>query len=176
MHPIVTRRCLLPFLLLGLYLSLMDCSGLPIIGGGNKPQAWNLNITKNTPATIEVDIVGIAPLEKASFESYSVDKYFSANDPRRAALQVGRDRLTMVLSQTEPWVIDRKDEIWEQWFARGVTEVMLVARLPGKFQDGPADPRRLFIPLGKKEWKAKGKTLEIEIQDTLIRPMTPQKR
>jgi len=52
---------------------------------------------------------------------------------------------------------------------------MLIARLPGRFEGGASDPRRLFIPLGKKEWKAKGKTIEIQIQDTLIRVMTPQK-
>jgi hypothetical protein len=145
--------------------------------GGGKTKAWTLKLTKATPATIEVDLVGVAPLDRASLESYPVDKYFSPNDPRRAGLQVGRDRLSKVLlSQNEPWIIDRKDEIWATWRSRGVTEVLVLARLPGKFDTGAADPRRLFIPLDPKKWDAKDQTIEIELQDTLIRPMTRQKR
>lgn len=158
----------------------LACLSIPLTGckmlGGSKAVPWTLKITKATPATIEVDVIGVAPLDKASLQGYPVDSYFSANDPRRTGLQVGRDRLTKVLQSSEPWVIERDDPIWQGWRNRGVTELLILARLPGRFESGPSDPRRLFIPLEKGAWDAKDKTLEIEIQDTLIRVMTRQKQ
>jgi hypothetical protein len=159
--------------LAGLCVALSGCK---VVGGGSKAAAWNLTITKATPATIEVDLVGVTPLDKTSLEGYPVDKYFSANDPRRTGLKVDRDRLTRVLQSNEPWLIDRKDPIWAGWRERGVTELLVLARLPGRFEGGPNDPRRLFIPLQKGKWDAQGSTLEVEIQDTLIRVMTRQKQ
>ena len=69
-------------------LILAVCLCVPLIGckavrGKPKAVAWNLQITKATPATIEVDVIGVTPLDKSSLEGYPVDKYFSANDPRR---------------------------------------------------------------------------------------------
>jgi hypothetical protein len=58
---------------------------------------------------------------------------------------------------------------------RGATELLLIANLPGHFNSGPADPRRVFIPLDKNAWKADRGTLQIEVQDDLIRVMTPQR-
>ncbi len=141
------------------------CSSAPKVPKG-KP--YNVSITKTTPASIEVDLVGVNPLEKSMFTGKSIDDYWLPGDSLRKGLVDGRDRLTVQLKMGEPWVLDRKDKIWQTWKSRGVNELLLIANLPGSFQPGPADPRRLFVPLG--DWK--GKTIEIEVREAQIVPLT----
>lgn len=137
-----------------------------------KGKPYNISITKTTPASIEVDLIGVSPLEKPMFQGKSIDEYWLPGDPLRKGLVEGRDRLTVQLKMGEPWVLDRKNKIWKTWIkGRGVNELLLIANLPGTFKGGPADPRRLFIPLGG--WK--GKTIQIEVREAQIVPLTPRK-
>lgn len=135
-----------------------------------KPRPWNLNITKTTPASIEVDLIGVNEIERPAWEGYDLDKYWQPGDLRRA----NADKLSMNLQTGSPWVIPRNDPKWQRWMQRGATDLLLIANLPGSFTPGPADPRRVFIPLDKNAWKASRDTLQIEVQDNLVRVMTPQ--
>lgn len=145
------------------------CSSTPKAAKG-KP--YNVRITKTTPASIEVDLIGVSPLEKPMFQGKSIDDYWLPGDPLRKGLVEGRDRLSVQLKLDEPWVLDRKNKIWKTWIkSRGVNELLLIANLPGTFQGGPADPRRLFVPLS--EWK--GNTIKIEVREAQIVPLTPRK-
>jgi hypothetical protein len=141
-------------------------------GGGGaakiKPKAYNVSITKTTPASVDVELIGITELEKPQWEGYSMTKYWSPGDPLRGNTP---DKLSQSLELNKPWKLDRKDPIWDKWLRRGVAYLVIVARLPGKFEDGAADPRRLFISLDKHAWQ--GKTLEFEVRETQIRPLTP---
>jgi hypothetical protein len=135
-----------------------------------KPRAWNITVTKATTAAIQADIVGINSLEKPTWANYSIDNYWTnPNSLRRDA-----DKLTQLLQTGKPWVISITDSKWQQWKARGVTELVLIADLPGRFDPGPGDPRRVFLTLDKNAWKSKDQ-IEIQIQENLIRVMTPQK-
>jgi len=136
---------------------------------GAKP--WNLSINKTTSASIQVDLIGITEAEKPYWEGYNLDKYWSDGDLRRQ----NAHPLTQVLKMGQPWVVPATDPRWQEWLNRGATELLIVANLPGHFDAGPADPRRLFLPLTKGVWQAKNDTLEIEVQDTLIVVNTPQK-
>jgi hypothetical protein len=70
-------------------------------------------------------------------------------------------------------VISHDDPHWQKWLSHGATELLVLANLPGHFAPGPTDPRRIILPLDKNQWKTKGGRLEIEVQDTIVRPLTP---
>lgn len=148
----------LPFLVL---VGLMTgCSSTPV--------AWNVKIHK--PATIEVDLVGVKEREKPLLDAYSIDKYWSPDDPVRK----DADKLSSDAKPTEDWLITRKDPKWKSWLNRGVGGVFIIANLPGNFDSGP-DPRREYLPLTKGHWDAKKRTLEIEVQSSRILILTPEK-
>jgi hypothetical protein len=136
-----------------------------------KNQPWSLNLTKVTPASIEVDLIGVSQLEKAAWEGYPLDNYWAPGDLRRR----NADKLTSNFQSGNTWSVPQTDPKWKGWLGRGASELLIIANLPGSFPSGPADPRRIFLPLDKKAWEAKGQTLEIQIQDTLINVMTPPK-
>jgi hypothetical protein len=129
-----------------------------------KPVAWNLSITKKTPASIEVDLIGVTENEKQFYQSLTMENYWPNSAVRRDA-----DKLTQILTN-DPWVVSRNDPIWAEWKKRGVTTLFVVANLPV-----PNGLWKVALPLDKKMWDAKNYTLDIEIQNTLIRVQTPEK-
>jgi len=135
------------------------------------PRPWNINITKTTPASIQIDLIGITKSEEPKWEGYGMDQYWSDGDLRRK----NADSLTQTLKMNQPWKISIKDPQWHKWLNRGATELAVIANLPGKFPPGSADPRLNFFPLSRRAWKAKNHTLEFEVQDTIVIPLTPQR-
>src|SRR5438093_2975693 len=82
MNP-MTRKAVsnLSPLLLAIALIAVGCFG----GSKIKPTAWNITIVKtNTPASIEVDLIGITEEEKPEWDGYSIDKYWTPGDQKRA--------------------------------------------------------------------------------------------
>jgi hypothetical protein len=141
-----------------------------VVGCSTAPRPWNLSITKTTPASIQVDLIGITESEKPKWEGYSMDLYWSERDLRR----INAKPLTQTLTMGKAWTISENDPKWQDWLNRGATELVIIANLPGKFPPGAADPRLNFFPLGKTAWKAKDHTLVFEVQDTMVIPLTPQ--
>ena len=137
-----------------------------------QPAPWNVSITRETPAPIEVDLIGVTEAEKPFWAGCDLDKYWTLGDPLRRQ-QV--DKLSMTLKSNQPAILQRDDPKWKDWLSRGATDLLIIANFPGQFTPGPTDPRRKFLPLDKKSWDAKNQTLEIRVQDTLIRVQTPQK-
>jgi hypothetical protein len=133
--------------------------------------AWDVVITKTTPASIEVDLIGISSIERPAWEGYDLDQYWSPGemDSRRAHA----DKLSKNLQTGQPWVVSWSDPQWQKWLDRGATELLILANLPGQFAPGRTDPRRTFLPLDRNHWRTKGNRLEIEVQDTIVRPLTP---
>jgi len=165
MKPLPAKSALVVLLLTALVLA--GCGG----GGKAKINAkpWNLSITKNTPSAIEVDVIGVTDIEKPAWEGYSINNYWMPGDQRRT----DADKLTMDLPTGKEWVIDRENPQWKKWLDRGVTWVLIIARLPGRFEGGASDPRRIFASLDKKAWKEK--TIKFEVRDSEIRSLTPQR-
>jgi len=137
-----------------------------------RPVAWNVSITKATPASIEVDLVGVNPSEKPYWmNSVKPDDYWKANSSTRQNAK----KVSTSFKDGQTWCLNKSDPIWKVWFSYGSTELMIMANLPGKFPNDAFDRRRLFLSLGKKEWKpAKKETIEVEVQDEFIRVLTPQ--
>ena len=139
-----------------------------------KPVPWNVSIIKHTTATIEVDLVGVTPLEKLQWmNGVKPGDYWKPNN----SLRKGVNKSSKNLETGKAWVLKKEDRIWKDWLKKGATDLMIMANLPGNFEDsGPFDRRRVFIPLGKNKWKKpKDKTIEIEVQDGIINVLTPQK-
>jgi len=153
-----------------LWVAMMVATGFVAGCSSTHPQPWNISINKTTYASIDVDLIGITELEKPAWEGYDIDKYWRDGDLRRQ----NANKITQILKMGQPWTVSIDDPKWQEWMNRGVTELLIIANLPGHFDAGSGDPRRLFLPLDKHSWKAKDDTLEIEIQDTLILVNTPQ--
>lgn len=161
MNLTIARKLRLPVLLLTLALVAVGCATAK-----PKPIAWNIIITK--PAGIEVDLVGVTQREKPRLAAYAMDKYWSPRDLERQ----NADKLSS-RPNTASWDISDTDPIWKKWLGRSVSDICVIANLPGTFE-GAADPRREFLPLDKKHWDAKGRTLEIIVQENRIQVLTPE--
>lgn len=156
----------LSILVVALSFVTAGCSSTP------KPVPWNVNITKTTPASIEADVVGVSPSDKPYWmNSVKPDDYWKANNTVRK----GAKKVSQVLQKDQPWLINREDPIWNEWFSYGTTELMIMANLPGGGDNSPFDRRRIFVTLDKNAWDTKDKTIKIEVQDQFIRVTTPQK-
>jgi hypothetical protein len=137
-----------------------------------KPVAWHVNLNKVTIASVEVDVIGISPSEKPYWQSAKVDDYWQPGSSLRK--DVANRRVSSDFRSGATWTLEQTNSIWQTWFNDGATELMIIARLPGSsFDNGPYDRRRIFVPLGKDLWKAKNRTLQIEVQDEFIRVLTP---
>lgn len=156
------RKLRLPILLLVLVGVAVGCGTTK-----PKPVVWTIKITK--PAGIEVDLVGVTMREKPRLEAYALDKYWSPQDKERK----NADKITS-RPQITSWVVPVSDLTWKKWLDRSVTDVCVIANLPGTFE-GTVDARREFLSLDKNHWIAKDRTLEIEIRENRILILTPEK-
>ncbi len=171
MNPELPKHRLYPLLLLGLVCVLAaGCGSTPKTG---KPAKWDIKVTKVTPASIEVDLIGISKSEDAYWRNVKLDEYWKANSPLRA--QVEKRAKTTKFETAQTFVLAQDDPVWATWFGYGAVELVVMANLPGKFSNDLADPRRLILPLDKKQWLAKNKTIELEVSDVQVRALTPQK-
>jgi len=156
-----------------LAMVLGGCASAPKI----KPTPWTLSITKKTPASIEMDIIGVTESDQKYYEGMSWDDYWKADS------QIRRDapRLTRFLQKDKSWSVALKKDPkhpeyeddsakWADWSRRGVVELLLVARLPetGGLWKVP-------LPLDKNAWP-KNQAIEVEVLDSRIVVLTPPAR
>lgn len=143
-----------------LILPLTGCKSSPT----GRPIAWNLNITKKTTASIQVDLIGVASKNEENFLSgLSADEYWKPDSQIRKDSEKLGNRMTKFLQEGQPWVISQSDPQWQTWLNRGVYELYVIARLPEATGDW-----KVPLPLGKKVWDAKGRTLDIVVVDSGI--------
>jgi hypothetical protein len=165
MNPITARIISLPALLVALALVAVGCGT-----SKPKPVAWQISITKRTAASIRVDLVGVKPGdEKRYYEGLTKAQYWGT-DGQETQARKDTDKISHDLEKDQPWIVNRDDSQWTKWINRGVTELLVMADLPGN-----SGLWRVALPLDKKVWDAKDKTLEIEVQDTRVSVLTPQK-
>ncbi len=134
--------------------------------------AWNLKIKKSTPASVEVDILGISSSEDSYWRrSVKPDDYWNPNKPIRKQAQA-RAKSTR-FENDSVYLLKMDDPIWTQWRGYGSSELLIMANLPGTYSNDESDPRRAILSLGKNAWQAKDKTIELEVLDGQIRVLTP---
>jgi hypothetical protein len=154
----------------GLSLALVVATGFGCRSAS--PRAWNVNFNKNTLTTVEVDTIGVSPSLKPELQNMSVDEYWAPGSPLRKNLM---DRIVTCDFQTGTnWVIKVDDPMWQKWLGYGSTELMVIGRLSiSEASTGTYDRRRIFLSLAPRDWKAKHKTVEIEVRDQFILVVTP---
>lgn len=147
-------------------IAVVGCKSAP---PGGRPVAWNFSITKKTPASIEVDLIGVAAANEENFlNGVSREDYWKSDSQIRNDQRKLGNMLTKFLKVNEPWVVGREDPQWQTWLNRGVTKLFVIARLPEATGDW-----RVPVSLGKKAWNAKDKTIEIVVVDSGIQILTP---
>lgn len=119
---------------------------------------------------VELDLVpAYTESEKNAFMARPVSDYFR-NDTGNGVRANQKTKKTFTLTTAHRREeIARKDPIWKNQWSRGkriASYLIVVADITGDFPAGvdPNDPRRFVISLDDKVWKAKNKTLTIQIQ------------
>ena len=99
-------------------------------------------------SSVQVDVVGLNP-NNQTLKALPVPQYWrGASAPYRADIKSFR----FGPNSPQTYTIAASDPIWQHWKSTGVTEVMVIADLPGVFADlpGDADQRRKIIPIKSK--------------------------
>lgn len=160
-------------LVLAAIVGLSGCATAP------KPSAYEVAVTVDPSlagASLQVDLVGANELsDLPKWQTYSVTEYWQPGnafrrDANKVTLAFGRGRPeTQVLASTDPR--------WAEWLRTGALHLVIVADLPGPVSDqtGNADPRRLILPLDRAVWGSKTSRIEVIVQESGLRLVTPRK-
>lgn len=150
-------------------LLILSASILVQVGcTSSRPVAWNVSITKKTTASIQVDLIGVATKNEENFlNGVSAEEYWKPNSQIRNDQRKLGYLQSKSLQMDQPWVLSRNDPQWQTWLDRGVFELYVIARLPEAVGDW-----KVTLPLSKKVWAAKNKTLEIVVVDSGISVQT----
>ena len=152
---------------------LAGCASAP------KPVPYNIEITLDgslAGTSLQLDIIGANETsDLPKWQNYSVTQYWQpGNAFRRDARKV-----TFAFGRGQPTVqtLLSSDPQWAEWLRTGALHLVLVADLPGAMSDqvGNADPRRLILPLDRAAWGSKVNKIEIVVQGSGLRLMTPRK-
>lgn len=152
-----------------------------LLTGCNTPTARNFNLRIEVdPAlagsSVQLDIIGAnAVSDLPKWQTYSVSDYWQPGDPLRrdsdkTVLRFGQGKpTTQMFSSTDP--------IWNRWLGTGALYLVVLVDLPGLSADreGNADPRRLILPLDTREWRSGTDTIELRVQESGIRLLTPKR-
>jgi hypothetical protein len=154
-------------------LPLVFCGVLAVGCGSHKPKPvrWDVTLIKETPASIELDLVGVSSADKPAWENnIKVDDYW-----KNGAVRKGARKVTTTFENGKTWELKSTDPIWDTWLSYGATELMIIANLPGKHENGPYDRRRKFLPLQAGAYDTKDKTVRVEVQEENLQVLTPLK-
>ncbi len=98
--------------------------------------------------TLEVDVVGLPAAEAQRLSEEPVGGYFGASGTLRRSLP----RFTAYFDRQDAGAktLPRDGGLWRAWQDAGAEALVVVANIPGfSDQAGPADPRRLVVPLSE---------------------------
>lgn len=157
-------------------LAETGCSSCKPGGGPGKPEAFNLQVNLGDSlkdSSVVVDLIAANAYDLERLKTYSVNKYWKPGDPMRQDLPkvsfsfVSGDKLDRSLPATDPK--------WKTWMTTGVQYLVVIADLPGVFEEGKngsEDPRRQIVPICKCYWPSGTEGLAIEIQASGVRVLT----
>ena len=161
---------------LALVAFFSGCASTPTV----KPKAYAIEI-KIDPSlvgtSLHMDLVGANELaDLPKWQSYSVTSYWQPGnafrrDAVKSTLSFGRGTPdTQVLLATDPR--------WAEWLRTGAVYLVVVADLPVAVSDqvGNADPRRIILPLDQNAWPRKTEKIQLLVQESGLRLVTPRRR
>ena len=144
------------------------CSSCKPGKSSGSPLSYTLNVAPGESlqnSSVAVDIVGINPSELEKWRSYSLKKYFTPGDTLRQ--DASKVTANFAPGPQTPFVIKKLDPQWDKWLKSGVQYLVVVADLPGVYEEGKAgtqDPRRQLVPLCKCYWPGGTKDLNLKVQ------------
>jgi hypothetical protein len=158
-------------------------SGALLLGSGctSAPQANRYSIKFELApslvgSSIQVDLIGAnAVSDLPKWQTTSVTEYWQPDnsqrrDAEKAVLQFGPGKDNVQ-------IFSGNDAIWNRWISTGAMYLVVLVDLPGiaKDREGNADPRRLTLPLDGKKWPSDLTTVDLRVQESGIRLLTPIK-
>jgi hypothetical protein len=155
---------------------------------------WNIELkaTLSPNTTIErLDVVAFNYQQFADWKKKPVDIYWLDDDALRAnstrlTFEVVKGKIKLLKAEskipdaatgllgdgTDKLTILRNHTVWKQWLGQEeAVALVVIADYPGKSKNDDTDKR--IVPLFAGCWKAKNRTLLIEIQDSGLAPKTP---
>ena len=83
--------------------------------------------------------------------------------------------LNFVSGQTLTNSLVSTNAIWNRWKSQGVTHVLVLADITvrGESRTGNQDPRRQILSLGECAWPKKTKVLNVLVQRSGVKVLTP---
>jgi hypothetical protein len=160
-------------------LALVLCS---LVFGGcatvPHPRAYAIRVTLDKPlvgSSVQVDLVGVNATDLPKWQNYSVTQYWQPDNPLRRDAQKYAMQFSINTPNTQ--VLLDNDPHWAEWLPTGASQLVIIADLPGVITDqaGNADPRRLILPLDRAAWGRDVNTIDILVQESGLRLMTPRK-
>jgi hypothetical protein len=146
-------------------------------GVPGKPQAYNLQIKLGNTlkdSSVVVDVIAANQYDLERLKTYSINKYWSPGDSLRT--DIPKTSFSFVSGKDLDSTLARTNVLWTQWKNAGVQYLVVVADLPGVFEEGKIgsqDPRRQLLPICNCYWPAKTKDLTVEVQASGVRIITP---
>lgn len=124
-------------------------------------------------SSVLVDLVGVNPSGLPRWEAYDMGKYWREGDPMRH--DADKVVLNFVSGQTLTNSLSSTNSTWERWKSQGVTHVLVLAdiNVRGESRPGNQDARRQILPLDQCQWPAKTKVLNVLVQRSGIKVLTP---
>jgi hypothetical protein len=149
-------------------------------GCGSRPEMAERNVVVSLDDTlarstaVEVNLIGVNDSEFPRYANRPVDDYWRDVAGDRAP----RDRAVMKFSGAErSKTLNRNNEVWQQWKAKGAMRLVAIAFIPGLSGsgEGERDPRRIILPLDKNRWKDVNQEIRIiASQSGLTSPTQPE--
>jgi hypothetical protein len=169
-------RCgLLGTVLVGLAIVFGGCSTCKPGGGPGKPLAYNLHVNLSPTlkeSSVVVDVIPANEYDLERLRTYSINKYWEAADPMREDL--AKVSFSFVSGNDLNCEIKAADPRWQKWIKSGAQYLVVIADLPGVYQDQPGsqDPRRQILPICKCYWPSGTKDLMVAVQTSGVRVVT----
>jgi hypothetical protein len=124
-------------------------------------------------SSVIVDLIGVNPSTQPRWEAYDMGKYWREGDPMRR--DADKVVFNFVSGQALTNSLATTDAQWDKWKGMGVTDVLVLADLPGAqtSRPGSQDARRLILSLDECNWPSKTKTLKVLVQRSGMVVLTP---
>ena len=130
---------------------------------------------KNAP--VIVDFVGVNQSSLPRWMAEDMTKYWRGEDTMRkdALRSMHAVSLNFASGQTMSQTLPATDPHWDKWMSEGVTDLLVLADLPGPqtSRPGTEDARRQLLTLDKWHWPKRPAELKILVQRSLIQVVTP---